>query len=207
MNFDSGLSKHRIEALTDGIYAVAMTLLVIELKLPNAEAIHSQSELIGGVIHLIPKFIAWIISFLVLALFWLGHHRLFHFVRQVDGKLLALNLVQLGLASLMPFCSALSGEFGLTLFAQVFYSVNMILMSAVSILVAKHIHRHPELCIQPVSKGMYKAAVFRLGGLITISIVAIAIARVIPGAGNSAFILMTVIGPLSRRIERRAAAV
>ena len=71
----SGLSKHRIEALTDGIYAVAMTLLVIELKLPAHELIHSQADLINAVGHLLPKFIAWLISFLVLSLFWLGHHK------------------------------------------------------------------------------------------------------------------------------------
>ncbi|MBL8525273.1 MAG: DUF1211 domain-containing protein, partial [Betaproteobacteria bacterium] len=108
----SAMSKHRIEALTDGIYAVAMTLLVIELKLPAHESIKTQVDLINAVGHLLPKFLAWIISFLVLALFWIGHHKLFHFVRHVDGKLLALNIVQLGAVSLMPFSSALSGEFG-----------------------------------------------------------------------------------------------
>jgi uncharacterized membrane protein len=121
----SGISKHRIEALTDGIYAVAMTLLVIELKLPAHELIHTEDDLIVAVINLLPKFLAWVISFLVLALFWLGHHRLFNVVRHVDGKLLALNLVQLGFASLMPFSSALSGEFGKALFSQVFYSANI----------------------------------------------------------------------------------
>ena len=88
----SSLSKHRIEALTDGIYAVAMTLLVIELKLPAHELIKNQADLINAVGHLLPKFIAWIISFLVLSMFWLGHHRLFQIVRHVDGKLVGLNL-------------------------------------------------------------------------------------------------------------------
>src|SRR4249919_1237560 len=91
------LPKHRIEALTDGIYAVAMTLLVIDLRLPDRGTIATQGELIAHVVHLRPQFIAWVISFLVLSLFWLGHHRHFHYVRAVDGRLIALNLVQLGL--------------------------------------------------------------------------------------------------------------
>ena len=202
----SGLSKHRIEALTDGIYAVAMTLLVIELKLPAHELIHSQADLINAVGHLLPKFIAWIISFLVLSLFWLGHHRLFQIVRHVDGKLVGLNLVQLGFASLMPFSSALSGEFGNTLFSQIFYSLNMTFLSILAILTARYIHRHPELCVHPMSDGAYRAARFRVGGLIAISAVAVVIAMLLPypAAGNMAFMLMMVIMPISRRIEARA---
>lgn len=201
----TGLSKHRIEALTDGIYAVAMTLLVIELKLPAHDLIHSQEDLIQAVINLLPKFVAWVISFLVLALFWLGHHRLFAVVRHVDGKLLALNLVQLGFASLMPFSSALSGEFGKTLFSQVFYSANMVLLSVMAILVARYIHRHPELCVHPMPESMYRASRFRIGGLIVISIAAVGIAAVIPQAGNAAFMLMMFIMPITRRIEARGA--
>jgi uncharacterized membrane protein len=201
----AGVSKHRIEALTDGIYAVAMTLLVIELKLPAHELIHSQEELVAAVINLLPKFIAWVISFLVLSLFWLGHHRLFNQVRHVDGKLLALNMVQLGLVSLIPFSSALAGEFGKTLFSQVFYSLNMTALSVMAILIARYIFRHPELCVHPVPEYVYHGARFRIGGLIVISAVAVLIAMLIPSAGNMAFMLMMVIMPISRRIEARGA--
>lgn len=198
-------SKHRIEALTDGIYAVAMTLLVIELKLPAHETIKTQVDLVNAVGHLLPKFIAWVISFLVLSLFWLGHHRLFQAVRHVDGKLVGLNIVQLGLVSLMPFSSALAGEFGATLFSQIFYSCNMALLAVLALLIARHIYRHPELCAQPMSAGVYRGTQVRIGGLILISTVAVLIAIILPGAGagNMAFMLMIVIGPLSRRIAAK----
>jgi uncharacterized membrane protein len=199
------MSKHRIEALTDGIYAVAMTLLVIELKLPAHESIKTQVDLINAVGHLLPRFLAWIISFLVLALFWIGHHRLFHHVRHVDGKLLALNIVQLGMVSLMPFSSALSGEFGAALFSQIFYSINMSLLAILAWLIARHIFFHPELCHSPMARGTYLAARFRIFGLIVISAVAVGIATVLPAGGNVAFMLMMVIGPMSRRIEARHA--
>lgn len=200
-----GLSKHRIEALTDGIYAVAMTLLVIELKLPPHDSIATQVDLINAVGNLLPKFIAWLISFLVLSLFWLGHHRLFQIVRHVDGKLVGLNIVQLGLVSLMPFSSALSGEFGSILFSQVFYSSNMALLSVFALLIARYLYHHPELCVHPMTVGAYRGARIRVGGLIVISAVAVVIAMVIPGAGtgNMAFMLMMVIMPISRRVEAR----
>ena len=62
------LSKHRLEALTDGIFAVAMTLLVIELKIPETAQIKVPEDLIAALLHLLPKFIAWLISFFVLAI-------------------------------------------------------------------------------------------------------------------------------------------
>jgi len=199
----SALSKHRIEALNDGIYAVAMTLLVIELKLPAHESIETQVDLINAVGHLLPKFIAWVISFLVLSLFWLGHHRLFQIVRHVDGKLVGLNIVQLGLVSLIPFSSALAGEFGTSLFSQIFYSLNMALLSILALLIARYIHRHPGLCVHAMTEGAYRAARFRISGLILISAVAVLISMVLPAGGNIAFMLMMVIIPISRRIEAR----
>ncbi len=115
------LSKHRLEALADGIFAVAMTLLVIELKLPDHGLVHSPHDLVNAVGQLLPKFIAWIISFFVLAIFWFGHHRLFQFVHNVDGKLIALNVLLLAAVSLMPFSSALAGEYAPILVSQIVY--------------------------------------------------------------------------------------
>ncbi len=192
--------------MTDGIYAVAMTLLVIELKLPAHDLIRSQADLVNAVGQLVPKFIAWIISFLVLALFWLGHHRMFNNVRHVDGKLIALNLLQLAFASLIPFSSALSGEFGTALFSQIFYSANMIMLAMLAILIARYIFKHPALCVHPMGENQYRAAQVRIGGLIFISIVAVVIATLLPATpaiGNMAFMLMIVIMPISRRIEAR----
>jgi hypothetical protein len=121
----TGLSKHRLEALTDGVFAVAMTLLVIELKLPEDVAVHDQAELARGLVRLIPTFVAWIISFFVLAIFWFTQHRLFHFVRTIDGKLLSLNIVYLGLVSLIPFSCALTGKYARMPLSQWIYSSNM----------------------------------------------------------------------------------
>ena len=75
------LSVNRSEALSDGIYAVAMTLLVIDLKLPDAAALHAGNAVAESLLALLPKALAWLMSFFVLSLFWLGHHRVFNHVR------------------------------------------------------------------------------------------------------------------------------
>ena len=203
------LSKHRLETLTDGIFAVAMTLLVIELKIPETVHITTAEQLIAALIHLIPKFIAWVISFLVLAIFWVSHHRLFHFVRVVDGKLSWLTIGYLGCVSLMPFSSALTGEYGGALVAQIFYSINMALLGIMALLKSRYVHLHPELCGTPMPVGVFKGARLRTTGLIVVALMAIAITAVLPGKGaigNMAFMLMIVFGIVGRRIEARHAA-
>ena len=199
------LPLHRSEALTDGIFAVAMTLLVIELKLPDNGALRSADELAGALGALIPKAISWALSFFVLALFWIGHHRAFAHVRSTDGRLVVLNLLQLACVSLMPFSSALSGEYGRALLSQVVFSINMALLGVTALLVLRYIHAHPELGPKPMSTAKYRSARLRVAGVIVISIVALVIAvwAPVPAFGNIAFMLMAVISPLSRAIERR----
>ena len=199
-------SKHRVEALTDGIFAVAMTLLVIELRLPESSTVLTQRDLIHGVVSLIPKFQSWIISFFVLAIFWFTHHRQFHHVRVVDGTLLWLNLLYLSFVSLMPFSSALAGQHSQMLFAQIVYSANMTLLAIGGLLNNRYVFHHPELWSEPVTPGFYRGSLFRTSGLIVVAITAIGIAMVIPGAGNMAFMLMIPISILSKRVDRLQAA-
>ncbi len=206
MTTHAGFSKHRIEALTDGIFAVAMTLLVIELKLPEPSTVLEQGDLINGVASLIPKFMSWIISFFVLAIFWFAHHRQFHYVRVVDGKLLGLNILYLSFVSLMPFSSALAGEYSRLLFSQIVYSTNMTLLAVGGLLNARYVFHHPELWSVPVQTGFYRGSLFRIAGLIVVAISAVGIAMVLPGSGNAAFMLMMPISIISKRIERRAFA-
>ncbi len=199
------LPLHRIEALTDGIYAVAMTLLVIELKLPEHGMVHSGHDLEQALADLLPKALSWALSFFVLALFWVGHHRAHAFLRRTDSQLVALNLLELSVVSLMPFSSALSGEYGRTMTAQVVFSTNMALLGVTAFFVVRYIHRHPELGATPMPTATYRSARMRIGGLILISVVAVAIAPFFSSAamGNMAFMLMALLTPLSRRIERR----
>ncbi len=201
-NTGHGLSVHRSEALTDGIYAVAMTLLVIELKLPDHALIHGQNDLAQALAHLLPKVLAWIISFFVLAFFWFGHHRAFAHVKRADGKLVALNIGQLAFASLMPFSCALIGEHGRETLSQTIYSINMSGLAVMALLTSRYIHRHPESALMTMPASAYRGARIRLFGLIAVSVVAVGINILVPGAGNVAFMLMAVIMPLSRRAER-----
>jgi uncharacterized membrane protein len=197
-------SKNRIEALTDGIYAVAMTLLVIDLKVPDRHAIHSPDELDRALLELVPKGGAWLISFFVLAMFWVGHHRLLQHVRVVDMKLLWRNIHQLMLVSLLPFSASLLGEYTTTRVAQYVYNANMILLAATAIWQLVHVHRHPEMQSRALGTGAYHAALLRNGGLVVAGLVAIAIARATGSIfATYVYIAMWPLGLASRRIAAR----
>jgi uncharacterized membrane protein len=196
------LSKHRIEALVDGIFAVAMTLLVIELKLPEHVQATSSAELLHVLGELAPTFGSWVISFLVLAIFWIGNHRLYSYVRHLDGPLMWYTILMLAGASLLPFASAVNGRF-LSQLAQAVYATVMTVMALGSLLVAARIYRHPELCAHPMDKATYAGVCIRQGILIVIAALTVVLAGKAPGIANTAFLLLFLVRPLSTLLTRR----
>ena len=123
---NGGLSKHRLEALCDGIFAFAMTLLVLDMKMPKLP----ESSLGPGVLtHLLlnlwPKFLGYVTSFLVLSVFWIGHHGYSHFVKKTDRWFLWINLLFLMMVVLVPFSTDFLGDYPAHFEAVVFYGLNI----------------------------------------------------------------------------------
>lgn len=197
------LSKHRIEALVDGIFAVAMTLLVIELRIPEQAHHAGEAGLRGALLHLLPVMISWVISFFVLANFWIANHRLYSFVRHVDQPLLWLTMLGLSGAALLPFASAVNNEFA-SLTGQLVYSGVMVLLGVATLLQARYIYRHPELCGHQLTPASYAAVLARGLGLLLIALSAIPLSYVAPGMSNLVFLLMLGLRPFGAWIERRA---
>lgn len=105
------LSKGRMEALSDGIFAIAMTLLVLELKVPDLPKSVSTSELLHKIGEETPVFFSFLVSFLYCGLLWVMHHLALHFVRHLQVALVWLNLLFLMAVALMPFSCGLLGHF------------------------------------------------------------------------------------------------
>jgi uncharacterized membrane protein len=206
MNHDGSpqLSKHRIEALVDGIFAVAMTLLVIDLRLPEHAHLASEAELRHALVGLIPNLISWLISFFVLAIFWIANHRLYSYVRHADPGLLWLTLFNLAGAALLPFASAVNSQFP-SLTGQLIYSGVMIWMAVSALLLARRIYRHPGLCAHPMAEGAYRATVVRSCGVMVVAALAAAVSYADPRMSNLVFMLMSMLRPIGNRIERRYA--
>jgi uncharacterized membrane protein len=106
-------STNRVEALSDGVFAIVMTLLVLELKVPALPRDAPAAEIWQGVRQLGPIFFSYFVTFALAGTFWYWHHKAFDEIEQVDGLLFALNLGFLSFVSLLPFSTAILGAFRL----------------------------------------------------------------------------------------------
>ena len=140
-----GMGKNRIEMLTDGIFAVAMTLLVLDIKPPVHLRFETNGVLIDHLSGLEHGFVMYAISFVVLAMFWLGHHLQFHFVRHVDRQLLWINLLFLLIAVLIPFSTNLVGDHGHLQLPVLIYAVNLLVLTLLLFLQLRHLAASPHL--------------------------------------------------------------
>ena len=113
------MEKNRLESLTDGIFAFAMTLLVTSMILPGDAVIHQSSG--AALAGLIPDFYHYIIAFFVLAAFWMGHHEQFSRVHHLDKFFLSLNITGLFFVTLVPFSTSFIGDYDNDFLATVLF--------------------------------------------------------------------------------------
>lgn len=106
-----GLSTHRIIGLADGIFGVAMTLLVLELHIPELAKHASEAELMAALGELVPKILSYASGFVILGTLWIGHHYQFHYIRRSSRALLWINLCFLLVITSLPFFVALVGTY------------------------------------------------------------------------------------------------
>jgi uncharacterized membrane protein len=101
----------RMILFSDAVFAIAITLLVIEIKVPELHEEVTEKALLKEIGHLLPKFMGFIVSFIIIGVYWTIHHRLFGYVTRLTAKLTALNLFFLFTIVLMPFSTGIFGEY------------------------------------------------------------------------------------------------
>jgi len=119
-----------MEALTDGIFAISMTLLVLELKVPDLPRSVNSTELLHKIGEEAPAFFSFMVSFLYCGLLWVLHHLAMHFVRHLQIVLVWMNLLFLMSVAVMPFSCGLLGHFLHTRAAQEIYFGNLFVAAA-----------------------------------------------------------------------------
>ena len=126
----AGQSVERLAALSDGIFAVAMTLLVLDLRVPAAEAVHAESDLWRILVALSPRLLIFLMSVMTLGIFWVGQQtQLNHFAR-ADRNLAWIHIAFLCAVSLTPFSTSLLAEFIHFRIALLVYWFNILLLGA-----------------------------------------------------------------------------
>ena len=126
---NDGLGKHRIEALSDGIFSIAMTLLVLDLKVADIPEEMAAPGFLGRMLlGLWPKFLCFALSFLILGLFWVAHHGYSHFLKRSDRYFLWLNLLFLLVVVCVPFSASLLGRYPNHRIPAMIYGANIVLL-------------------------------------------------------------------------------
>lgn len=138
----------RIEAFSDGVFAVAATLLVLDLKIDHLNDVHSVQEAWQTLAGQLPKFFSWLISFVIVGKFWLNHHHILGLARHANYGMVWLNLIFLMFQSLVPFPTAFMGACPKNPVAVSLFGVVMAFNTLIFITLHAYILRHmlkPEL--------------------------------------------------------------
>ena len=138
----------RIEAFSDGVFAIVVTLLVLELKVPDLHDRGSVVELGHRLVELLPKFLSWLISFIIVCKFWLNHHYVLGLARHANYGMVWLNSLFLMSQAFIPFPTAMMGEYPTNALAVSVFGVVMALNTIMFLILQAYILRNllkPEL--------------------------------------------------------------
>jgi uncharacterized membrane protein len=154
----------RLEAFSDGVMAIIITIMVLELKVPAEHSLHGLGEIA-------PTFSSYVLSFLMVAIYWVNHHHLIHLARRVNAAVLWANMLLLFCLSLVPFVTAFLGESHASRLSVVLYGALMLVCAAVYYLLRSVIARqtrddarlnHMHECMlkkNRIAIGMFAASV------------------------------------------------
>ncbi|MEO8218461.1 MAG: TMEM175 family protein [Acidobacteriota bacterium] len=148
------METNRLEAFSDGVFAIATTLLVLEIKVPPI------ANLRHGLLQLWSSYLAYAISFVVIGAIWINHHAMFDWIDRVDQKLLLLNTLHLMFIAFLPFPTAVLAEAlhsGLNQSTAVaFYGGTLTIIGVFVVAMWNHASRHQELLNPAISPDRAK---------------------------------------------------
>lgn len=154
----------RLQAFSDGVFAVAITLLVIDLKPPDLAHNVSNGVLWDAILAMREKFLIYFISFCVVGAMWATHTRKFMHIVRVDAPLLWLNIALLMAICLVPFVTAVHSAFG-NLTAALLYLGTLAIASAIGTIISWYGLSHPELAAPGLGPGLVRD--LKLGSALT----------------------------------------
>ncbi|AVZ76944.1 DUF1211 domain-containing membrane protein [Streptomyces lunaelactis] len=202
--WDDEGSAARLLALSDGVFAIAMTLLALDITLPAELDSDGFKRALRDVM---PNLWAYALSFLVIAAFWRGHHQMFRYVREVDGTVIRLGLLSLGLVALMPFPTTLLAEYGDLPQSVAVYSGAVAAMGATQLALTVVLWKRPWLGSATLPDPVARNDVADLAWTVLIFAVAVPLAFVSPtGAKLWWAVLIPVKAVTGKRGKRLRAA-
>jgi uncharacterized membrane protein len=215
------LPSQRVQALADGIFAIAMTLLVFNIHLPDWKNLSTENTFwsIPGAIFLGngqgSVLIAYVMSFMLLGVHWVSHHAHFQYIRRVNRTLLWINILFFLLIAFVPFTTQLVGsgiywdtpsqlpaQVMINHVVVVIYGVHLMLIAAVTLLHWWYGTTHPELTNGPIESRVMQVSLHRILAMLLFSLLAMLLSFVHPLVSVIAYLLIPIYYILPGRIDR-----
>jgi uncharacterized membrane protein len=166
------MTKSRLEAFSDGVFAIVITLLILDVRFPADKPL--TLETLWGVA---PHLRAFVLSFVIVGVYWVSHHNMLHFIRAVDRQLLWLNLALLLIIVFIPFPAALLGQHADSELAVALYGINLMLVNAAGAAMWLYATSRPHLAVDGMTPALSRFIAKIHSAPILVYAVAIAVAH------------------------------
>lgn len=147
------MNKQRLEAFSDGVFAIVITLLILDIRIPDVR----PTALPAALVQLLPQLLTYVMSFFIVGLYWHLHHQVSTQIKLIDEPFIWLNLVWLLFVSVLPFPTSLLGRYPLQPIPLTVYGINLILVNVTGFLIMVYFKNHPELRFQPLTSADLRA--------------------------------------------------
>lgn len=135
------MQKSRLEAFSDGVFAIVITLLILDIRFPEVE----YSQFKETLISILPRILAYVMSFIIIGLYWVTHHNSMHAMKKIDRGFLWLNILLLLCVSFIPFPTSLLGRYPFESGPIIIYGATLIVCNLVGYIMILYVHYHPHL--------------------------------------------------------------
>src|SRR5213594_3215490 len=169
------MPKGRVETLADGVFAIAMTLLAFNLQPPNLPSIADSEALRLSLLAMLPHLKTYVLSFLVIGIYWISHHFQFHYIHRADRTLLWINVFFLMAVATLPFSTAVLGRYERYQSAIVLYSVNLLLVGLVNAIHWAYVTHERRLVAPDLSAQVVRITMARILLAPSVAVLCIAI--------------------------------
>jgi uncharacterized membrane protein len=186
------ISRDRIVSLTDAVLAIAMTLLVLEIVVPELSRSEAPTELPKRLLELLPDVWSYAISFIILGFIWISHDDRFHYIKRANRTLLWMTVFYLMFIAFIPFSTALIGAYGDQQISVIIYGINIIIVIVWSYLQWKYATKEHRL----VDSDLDPKFITRMSRRIIIGIILYLIAIAVSFLSNQASLIIFVLIPI-----------
>jgi uncharacterized membrane protein len=194
------LQTSRVEALSDGVFAIAMTILVLDVPVPSAEQV-SLGQLPGALRQLAPHVLVYLLTFISLGVLWVGQHNQYHFIVRADRWFLWINIGYLLLISMMPLSTALLGHYPTARIALVVYDLNLLAATVVLGLHWRYATTGHRLVQPHLSPAVIQLGFRRVLASAAAYVLALFLGLVLPVLALAVFLLVPLLNILPYRVD------